>query len=128
MELFCYFSWKGCGGWDRGGGTVKRSVWRQIRNGQTHIATAEQYTKVAGDRNPNVHVQFIATSKVDDVKLFLDARWEGVRAVPQTHKMHCFIPKGREKLMVADTSDAKEFKMVTIRKSDSEDKSDDSEE
>ena len=79
-------------------GTVKRSVWRQIRSGKTHITAAEQYAKVAGDRNPNIHVQFIAKSKVDEVKLFWDARWEGVRAVPQMHKMHCFIAKGREKL------------------------------
>lgn len=79
------------------GGTVKRSVWRQIRSGQTHITTAEQYAKIAGDRNPNIHVQFVAKSKVDEVKLFLDARWEGVRAVPQTHKMHCFIAKGEIK-------------------------------
>ena len=98
------------------GGSVKRSVWRHIRSGQAHITTAEQYTSVAKERNPKVLIHFIPKSSIDKMNAFLDARWEGVVAVPRTHKMHCFIPHGKDTLMVADTSDATEFKVVSIRK------------
>ena len=73
--------------------------------GQTHITTAEQYAKVAGDRNPNIYT--VAKSKVDEVKSFLDVRWEGVRAVPQTHKMHCFIQKGRDNVTLLTPKSSK---------------------
>ena len=97
------------------GGSVKRSVWRH-RSGQAHIPTAEQYTSVAKERNPNVLIHFIPKSSIDKMNAFLDAKWEGVVAVPQTHKMHCFIPHGKDTVMVADTYDATEFKVVSIRK------------
>ena len=40
---------------------------------------------------------------------FLDRKWEGVKAVPQTHKMHCFTPVSSHQIMVAETSDASVF-------------------
>ena len=44
------------------GGSVKRSVWRHIRSGQAHITTAEQYTSVGKERNPNVsHLNQVLT-------------------------------------------------------------------
>ena len=48
---------------------------------------------------------------------FLDAKLEGVKAVPQTHKTHCYYPTSSSQLMVAETSDATEFKVVSIYKS-----------
>ena len=39
-----------------------------------------------------------------------------MKAVPQTHKMHCFIPISSGEIMVAETSDTTQFKVAIIRK------------
>lgn len=102
------------------GGTVKRSVWRHVRSGQVHITTPEQYAQAAKERNPAIHIKFISKTSIEQMCAFLDAKWEGVRAVPQTHKMHCYFAISHTQLRVAETSDSSEFKVATIRKSDSE--------
>ena len=86
-----------------------------------HITTAEEYAKIAEQRNPKIHVEFIAKGDIDQIKPQLDAKWEGVLAVPKTHKMHCIIPKGKGMVMVSDTSDSKEHTIVPLRKPDSTD-------
>ena len=84
-----------------------------------HITTAEEYAKIAEQLNPKIHVQFIAKGDIDQIKPQLDAKWEGVLAVPKTHKMHCIIPKGKGMVMVSDSSDSKEYTIVPLRKLDS---------
>ena len=74
------------------GGTVKRAVWRYVRSGQVHITTAEEYAKIAEQRNPKIHVQFIAKGDIDQIKPQLDAKWEGVLADPR----HASFRKGKE--------------------------------
>ena len=86
-----------------------------MRSGQAHITTAKEYAVIAKERNPNIHVNFIAKEEITILKQRLDEHWEGVLAVPKTHQKHCFILKGSDKVMVADTS---EFIVVSIRKSD----------
>ena len=103
------------------GGTAKRAVWRHVRSGQVHTTTAEEYAKIAEQRNPKIHLQFIAKGDIDPIKPQLDAKWEGVLAVPKTHKMHCIILKGKGMVMVSDTSKSKEYTIVPLRKPDSPD-------
>ena len=97
------------------GETVKRAVWRHVRSGQVHITTAEEYAKIAEQHSLKIHEQFIAKGDIDQIKPQLDAKWEGVLAVPKTHKMHCIIPKGKGMAMVSDTSDSKEYTIVPLR-------------
>ena len=93
-------------------------MWRHVRSGQVHITTAEEYAKIAEQRNPKIYVQYIAKGDIDQIKPQLDAKWEDVLAVPKTHKMHCIIPKGKGMVMVSDTSDSKEYTIVPLRKPD----------
>ena len=99
------------------GGTVKRAVWRHVRSGHAHVSNPEEYAAVAQQRNPNIYIEFVSKSSIEDMHSFLDVKWEGVKAVPQTHKMHCYYPISSSQLMVAETSDATEFKVVSIYKS-----------
>ena len=71
---------------------------------------------MAKDRNRGIYIQFITKDSIDAMNSFLDTKWEGVKAVPQTHKMHCFIPKSSDEIMVAETSDTTQFKVAIIRK------------
>jgi hypothetical protein len=64
-----------------------------------------------------IYIEFVPKSIIEDMNSFLDTKWEGVKAVPQTHKMHCYYPVSSSQLMVAETSDATEFKVVSIYKS-----------
>lgn len=100
------------------GGTVKRSVWRQVKSGQSSVTTAKEYAQVAKQRNPNIHVKFISKEIIQVKVQELDAFWKGILAVPKTHQMHCIIPHGPDKVMVGKTSDAREFFLVPIRHSD----------
>ena len=84
-----------------------------------HITAAEEYAKIAEQRNPEIHVQFIAKEDIDQIMPQLDAKWEGVLAVPKTHKMYFIIPNGNGMVMVSDTSDSKEYTIVPLRKPDS---------
>ena len=92
------------------GGTVKRSVWRRVRSGKAHITNPAEYAEVAKDRNPVIYIQFITKDGTDAMNYFLDTKWEGVKAVPQPHKIHCFIPKSSDEIMVVETSDTTQFK------------------
>ena len=92
------------------GGTMKRAVWRHVRSGHAHVSNPEEYAAVVQQRNP----KFVSKSSIEDMYTFLDAKWEGVKAVPQAHKMHCV---SSSQLMVAETSDATEFEVVSIYKS-----------
>ena len=58
---------------------------------------------MAKDRNPGIYIQFITKDRC--YEFFLDTKWEWVKAVPQTHKMHCFIPISSGEILVAKTSD-----------------------
>ena len=65
--------------------------------------------KIAELRNPKILVQLIAKRDINHIKPQLDAKWEGVLAVPKTHKMYCIIPKGKGMVIVSDTSHSKKI-------------------
>ena len=54
-----------------------------MRSGQAHITTAKEYAVIAKERNPNIHVNFIAKEEITILKQRLDEHWEGVLAVTQ---------------------------------------------
>ena len=56
MELLHHISWKRCRGWTRE--EQSREQWRHVRSGQVHRTTAEEYAKIAEQRNPKIHLQY----------------------------------------------------------------------
>jgi len=52
------------------------------------------------------------------MKSRLDAKWLNVCTVPSTQQLHCIVPNGLDKLLVAETSDAASFTVVSIRKAE----------
>ena len=83
---------------------MKRAVWRHIRLERSHITTLQEYSALAKQLCPNIQVEFVAKSEIDQQSAFLDAKWEGVMAVPQTHRVHCIQASGADEVKVADTS------------------------
>ena len=86
------------------GGMVKRTVWRHIRSERSHVTTPHDYAALAKQLCSNVQIEFVAKSEIDQQFAFVDAKWEGVIAVPQTHRVHCIQTSGADQVKVADTS------------------------
>ena len=97
------------------GGTVKRAVWRHIRSGHAHVSNPEEYAAVAQQRNPNIYIEFVSESSIKDVFFFgcKMGRCEG--STLDAQKALLLSPSSQ--LIVAETSDAIEFKVVSIYKS-----------
>ena len=67
--------------------------------------------------SPNSFAQ-ISNEQIDQQTAFLDAKWEGVMAVPQTHKIHCIKALGADEVRVADISSEIDecFRVCLIRR------------
>jgi len=76
------------------GGSVKRSVWRHVKSGMSHIENAKEYAAVAKERNSKIHIEYVAQAEINDMKPSLDARWLNVCTVPGTQQLHCIVPHG----------------------------------
>ena len=97
---------------------MKRIVWRHIQSERSHVTTPHDYAALAKQLCSNVQIEFVAKSEIDQHFAFLDAKWEGVMAVPQTHRVHCIQASGADQVKVADTSNEidKCFRICRIRK------------
>ena len=78
------------------------------------IENAIEYAVVVKERNSKIHIEYVAQAES------LDARWFNVCMVPGTQQLRCIVPHrhGRDKLLVAETSDADSFTVVSIRKAE----------
>jgi len=52
------------------------------------------------------------------MKLRLEAKWLNICTVPGTQQLHCIVLNGLDQLLVAETSDADSFTVVSIRKAE----------
>ena len=97
------------------------AFWRlethSVREKPYHYSTTQQeYLALAKQLCPNIQVEFVAKSEIDQQFAFLDAKWEGVMAVSQTHRV-CGQASGANDIKVAVTSNKTEkcFQVCRIR-------------
>ena len=102
------------------GGTVKRTVWRHIKTEKHHITSAQEYATLAKELCQNILVQYIPKDEVEKNHAFLDVRWEGFFSLPGTQQLHFIKPHGSDKLQVSDITDAGQFQIYQIRRSQQE--------
>ena len=74
---------------------MKLSVWRQVRSGNVHVNTPDEYGKVAVTCNPNIHITFISKTDIEAGEKHLNAEWDNANTIPLTHQLQCFIPSGK---------------------------------
>jgi len=101
------------------GGTVKRTISKNIRFEKNQVTTAQEYAVLAKQLCPNIQVDFVSKSDIDHQLGFLDIKWEEVMAVPLTHRVHCVQAFGTNLVKVADASSEMDtgFKICCIHKS-----------
>lgn len=89
------------------GGTIKRSVWNYVKS-TPHIIvnTANEFARVAAEKNPNVMVAFVTKDEVNKKVMEVESLWSSAIAVPDTHSVHCVsLTNNNNYIVVGDTSD-----------------------
>ena len=107
------------------GRTVKRSVWRHVRNGKATAADPFAFYQVALDRNPNIALHYVPKTDICENEQFLQAHWSRVITVPNTHKVQLVRPVGASHVLIGDTSDALVYTKVKIRDTEDDDTEED---
>ena len=65
-------------------------------------------------------MQYIPKDEVEKNHAFLDVRWVGFFSLPGTQQLHFIKPHGSDKLQVSDITDAGQFQIYQIRRSQQE--------
>ena len=97
------------------GGTVKRAIWRHVKAERAHVTNASEYSTLGTKVCPNILVKFIPKEEIAQQTMFLDSKWENVRAIPQTHHIHCVKAHGSNLVQVPDTTDDTEVRICQIK-------------
>ena len=63
------------------GGTIKRSVWRQVKANSLSPHNAKSYAEIAKDRNPNITIILVTSDEVKQVSEEKVSSWSRVLAV-----------------------------------------------
>jgi hypothetical protein len=79
------------------------------------VKCAEEYSKVAAERNPTVHVAFIRKEDISELQPSLTEKWSSVQGIPKTQRLHCFKPVNSLQIAVAEFSTS-EFHTHNIRR------------
>ena len=87
---------------------------------QVHITTPQEYARVAKERCPNIHIEYVPKESIGSLVGFLERKWENVIAIPGTHGIHFVQAHGSDKVMVAATSDSTELRVSRIRRTRSD--------
>ena len=96
------------------GGTIKGSVWRQVKANSLSPHDPKSYAEIAKDRIPNITIILVIS---DEVKQILEEKvpsWSRVLAVPNTQKVHCVKPKSATSLEVSTISTEDSVTVVNI--------------
>lgn len=97
------------------GGTVKRSVWRQVRSGNVMVSSAKAFADIAAERNKKLFILFIDHEEIKKNESMLNEMWKGVQAIPNCRTMHYVKPLSYNMIQVSDTSDSSTLVTVTIK-------------
>lgn len=88
------------------GGTVKRSVWRYVKSGMGEAANPVDFSRIAAERNPGIQIMFVSQESIQAESARLNAFWDDVTPVTNTHKLHSIKSDGPYHVLVGVTSDA----------------------
>ncbi|CAF4697801.1 unnamed protein product, partial [Rotaria sp. Silwood2] len=78
----------GRGAVDGVGGTVKRLVWRGVMAKQCVIRNAYDFVQYATAVITDINIILIDAQHIKAQSSLLNQRWDGIRAIPDTLKIH----------------------------------------
>ena len=96
------------------GGTIKGSVWRQVKANSLSPHDPKSYAEIAKDQIPNITIILVTSDKVKQISEEKVSSWSRVLAVPSTQKVHCVKPKSATSLEVSTISTEDSVTVVNI--------------
>ena len=96
------------------GGTIKGSVWRQVKANSLSPHDPKSYAEIAKDRIPNITIILVISDEVKQISEEKVPSWSRVLAVPNTQKVHCVKPKSATSLEVSTISTEDSVTVVNI--------------
>ena len=70
------------------GGTAKRVVAKEVMSGKAEVQTSQQFANVAQSKCPNMTIVHVDKTDIVESIAELDKVLEGIRAIPNTKRMH----------------------------------------
>ena len=104
----------GKGAVDGIGGTIKRSVWRQVKANSLPPHNTKSYAEIAKDRNPNITIVLVTSDEVKQTSEEKVSSWSRVLSVLNTQKVPCVKPKCATSLEVSTISTDDSVTFVNI--------------
>jgi len=104
----------GKGAVDGIGGTVKRTVWRNVRTTAIAPNNALAYYELAKSLNMGITIQYVSTDTIKETCAPRLEVWQNSLVVINTMKLHCIKVRNSRQLEVAAFSTDETFKVENI--------------
>ncbi|CAF3263065.1 unnamed protein product [Rotaria sp. Silwood2] len=83
-----FTSGRGRGAVDGVGGTVKRLVWKGVMAKQRTVRNAKNFAHYANAITKNINIILVNEQDIKSHSALLDQRWNNIKAIPNTLKIH----------------------------------------
>ena len=105
----------GKGAVDGIGGTAKRSVRKEVLSRCVKVNNSLQFTEVAREKCPKIHIIHIAKEEIEVAKSNLNKAFDGISAVPGTLDVHIVTVSGRYRIQVKDHAKSAQSRYHTFK-------------
>ncbi|CAF2513912.1 unnamed protein product [Rotaria sp. Silwood2] len=105
-----FSSGRGRGAVDGVGGTVKRLVWKGVMAKQCTVRNAKNFAHYANAITKNINIILVNEQDIKSHSALLDQRWNNIKAIPNTLKIHSV------KSLSLYNVEVKPFSKLTARK------------
>lgn len=104
LEWNFFASGHGKGAVDGVGGSIKRTVWREVQGRRALITTPYDFFMLASKKCKDICVLFVPKSEVESCEHFLSKRWDDFAAISGIQAMHHFQGYDVKSILVSKTS------------------------
>lgn len=86
-HFFCTSHGKGAV--DGVGGMLKHHVWQKVKSRRAFVTDCASFIKCAQSVTSKVNLIYVPAEEILSHSAKLEERWESIRAIPNTHQIHC---------------------------------------
>lgn len=104
MQWNFFASGHGKGAVDGVGGSIKRSVWREVQGRRSYVYSPYDFFKLADEKCKGIHLLYVPQSEVDSYKNHLDQRWLILKEITGINSMHHFQAYDNKNILIGKTS------------------------
>lgn len=121
LEWNFFASGHGKGAVDGVGGSIKRTVWREVQGRRAFVSTPYDFYKLAAEKCNGTSILFVPQSEVDMSETFLSIRWDSLVEIPGMQSMHHFQGYDENNIRISRTGIDLMLKVPIIKVEESSD-------